>query len=310
MKSFLRSAAACIFLMCALLSSGLLSGCGRQIGENIPAVGEIVSGKISNNQEEAPEVESFTASESTSEQETEWKTYTDSELAALDNSIQNWGQGVQFNSENQPISSLDFQDKYADFCVNFIGPEKNTIWLTFDEGYENGYTEKILNTLKDKDCPAVFFVTGQYAQENPDLMKRMVAEGHSIGNHSWAHPSGGMPSLSIEEQIADMDKLHQYVKDHYSYEMKLFRYPAGIFSDQSLAVVQSYGYRSLFWSFAYADWDPDKQTDPAQTLKKLQERLHPGSIYLLHAVSSTNAEILGDFINYARNAGYEFELPE
>ena len=241
---------------------------------------------------------------------TDGKTYSGNELLAFDNTIQNWGQGVQFNSQNQPVSSLEFQDKYSSFQADFIGPQEKVIWLTFDEGYENGYTEKILGILKEKKCPAVFFVTGQYAHENPQLMKQMISDGHAVGNHSWAHPANGMPSLTIEEQISDLDKLHQYVKDNYGYEMTLFRYPAGIFSEQSLAVVQSYGYRSLFWSFAYADWDPDKQPDPAQTLQKLKERLHPGSIYLLHAVSATNADILGDFIDYARKQGYEFRLPE
>ena len=232
------------------------------------------------------------------------------ELQTLDNTIQNWGQGVQFNSQNQPVSSLEFQDKYGSLQADFIGPQEKVIWLTFDEGYENGYTEKILDTLREKKCPAVFFVTGQYARENTELMNQMIRDGHARGNHSWTHPAKGMPSLTIEEQISDMNELHQYVKDNYNYEMTLFRYPAGIFSEQSLAVVQSFGYRSLFWSFAYADWDPDKQPDAAQTLKKLQDRLHPGSIYLLHAVSSTNAQILGDFIDYARNEGYEFKLPE
>ncbi|MDO5411183.1 MAG: polysaccharide deacetylase family protein [Lachnospiraceae bacterium] len=250
------------------------------------------------------------AAEAFSKIRSEEKKYSENELLAFDNTIQNWGQGVQFNSDNQPLSSLEFQEKYGSFQADFIGPQEKTIWLTFDEGYENGYTEKILNVLKEKNCPAVFFVTGQYAQENAALMEQMVADGHAIGNHSWAHPSGGMPSLTIEEQTADMDKLHQYVKEHYDYEMTLFRYPAGIFSEQSMAVTQSYGYRTLFWSFAYADWDPDKQPDAAQTLKKLCDRLHPGSIYLLHAVSSVNAEILGDFIDYARKEGYEFRIPD
>lgn len=274
----------------------------------------LITGCSSNSDRATGQIESFTASElaneSAKEPETQQKTYTNSELSAFDNTIQNWGQGVQFNSENQPVSSVDFQGKYASFQADFIGPQEKVIWLTFDEGYENGYTETILNTLKEKNCPAVFFVTGQYAQENPELMKRMIAEGHAVGNHSWAHPSGGMPSLSIENQIADLDKLHQYVKENYDYDMKLFRYPAGIFSEQSLAVVQSFGYRSLFWSFAYADWDPAKQIDPSQAFNKLKERLHPGSIYLLHAVSSTNAEILGDFIDYSRQEGYELKLPE
>lgn len=296
--------------MMSILSIGLLAGCQSSEKDHLPAMEQHASGNFLNQQKETPAAESFTASETANEPETQAKSYSDSELAAFDNTIQNWGQGVQFNSENQPISSVDFQEKYASFQADFIGPQEKVIWLTFDEGYENGYTEKILDTLKEKNCPAVFFVTGQYARENPELMKRMIAEGHAAGNHSWAHPSKGMPSLSIEKQIEDMDKLHQYVKENYDYEMKLFRYPAGIFSEQSLAVVQSFGYRSLFWSFAYADWDPNKQPDQAQTLTKLQERLHPGAIYLLHAVSSTNAEILGDFIDYARNSGYEFKLPE
>lgn len=232
------------------------------------------------------------------------------DLSSLDNTIQNWGQGVQFNNSNQPVSSVDFQAKYNHLGADFIGPEtENVIWLTFDEGYENGYTESILNTLKEKNCPAVFFVTGQYASENPELMKRMIAEGHAVGNHSWSHPAKGMPSLSVEDQKADLTKLHNYIREQYQYDMTLFRFPAGIFSEQSMAVAQSMGYRSLFWSFAYADWDPNKQPDKDQTLKKLCDRLHPGSLYLLHAVSATNAEILGDFIDQARNQGYEFKLP-
>ncbi|MDD7389172.1 MAG: polysaccharide deacetylase family protein [Lachnospiraceae bacterium] len=254
--------------------------------------------------------ESFSAEEGTDSAEGKRETVPVRDLSSLDNTIQNWGQGVQFNSENQPVSSLDFQEKYASFQADFIGPGEKVIWLTFDEGYENGHTGQILDTLHEKKCPAVFFITGQYARENPDLIRQMIADGHAIGNHSWAHPAKGMPSLSVEAQIADMEKLHQYVKDNYDYEMTLFRYPAGIFSEQSLAVVQNFGYRSLFWSFAYADWDPDKQPDPAQALQKLKDRLHPGSIYLLHAVSATNADILGDFIDHARAEGYEFKLPE
>ena len=226
------------------------------------------------------------------------------------NSIQNWGQGVQFNDKNQPLSCMEFQARYADLNVHFIGPDEKTIWLTFDEGYENGYTKSILDTLKEKNCPAVFFITGQYARENAELIQRMIAEGHAVGNHSWAHPSGGMPSLSTEKQTEDLMKLHDYMIENYNYTMTLFRYPAGIFSDQSLALVNDLGYHTLFWSFAYADWDPAKQADASAAYEKLCSRLHPGSIYLLHAVSSTNAEILGNFIDYARSEGYQFSLPE
>ena len=230
------------------------------------------------------------------------------DLSSLDNTIQNWGQGVQFNSRNQPVSSLDFQKKYASFQADFIGPDEKVIWLTFDEGYENGYTEQILNTLREKKCPAVFFITGQYARENPELIKQMIADGHMIGNHSWAHPAKGMPSLSVEEQTADLEKLHRYVKENYNYEMTLFRYPAGIFSEQSLAVAEKYGYRSLFWSFAYADWDNNNQMSPASAIKKITDNIHNGAVILLHPTSSTNAEIMPELIKEIKAMGYRFGM--
>ena len=272
-----------IFLMAALF----LAGCGSR-EERSPA--SMILAK--------------SASQNTGQRD------TSIDIDSQSNAIQNWGQGVQFNDQNQPLSCIEFQEKYTDRNVHFIGPEEKTIWLTFDEGYENGYTENILNTLKEKNCPAVFFITGQYARENEALIKRMIAEGHAVGNHSWAHPAGGMPSLSTEEQTEDLMKLHQYMMDQYNYEMTLFRYPAGIFSDRSLTLIHNMGYHTLFWSFAYADWDPSRQTDPSAAYEKLCARLHPGAIYLLHAVSSTNAEILGNFIDYARSEGYRFSLPE
>ena len=228
-----------------------------------------------------------------------------------DNTSQGWGPGVHFNQANQPEAALSYQKKYDSLQASFIGSNNDdkVIRLTMDEGYENGYTEKILDVLKEKDCRAVFFITGSYAENNPELIRRMIDEGHVIGNHSWSHPADGMPSLSVDDQIADITKLHNYVKEHFNYEMTLFRNPAGIFSERSLAVTQSLGYQSMFWSFAYADWDPDKQPDQAEALKKLIDRLHPGALYLLHAVSATNTAILGDFIDQARSLGYEFELP-
>lgn len=320
----LSDGSACLFvvlLFClscfAFTGCGWLAASGGDTGKSgLKAEGESAERvtEEADTEEAEPAVgmpyESFSAEENTTAADTDKESRSLQDVSSLDNTIQNWGQGVQFNSENQPVSSLDFQEKYASFQADFIGPDEKVIWLTFDEGYENGHTQQILDTLREKKCPAVFFLTGQYARENSDLIKQMIANGHAIGNHSWSHPAKGMPSLSVEDQISDMDKLHQYVKENYNYEMTLFRYPAGIFSEQSLAVVQNFGYRSLFWSFAYADWDPDKQPDTAQALQKLKDRLHPGSIYLLHAVSAANAEILGDFIDYARAEGYEFRLPE
>ncbi len=251
-----------------------------------------------------------TSTETTSTQKSTESPDPYKELYAYSNKSEGWGQGVNFNSLNQPSASLNYQKKYGSLQADFIGSSnKKVIWLTMDQGYENGYTSRILDVLKEKNCKVVFYITGSYAQKNPDLIKRMINEGHVIGNHSWSHPSGGMPSLSIEEQMADITKLHEYVQENYHYEMTLFRFPAGIFSEQSLAVTKYLGYRSQFWSFAYKDWDTSSQPDPEESLDKLIERLHPGAIYLLHAVSSTNTEILGDFIDAARAEGYTFELP-
>ena len=231
------------------------------------------------------------------------------DISALDNTLQGWGQGVQFDSLNRPQGAVTAQEKYGKYSADFIRTDESDakrIYLTFDEGYENGYTSQILDVLKEKNCPAVFFVTMPYVKQQPELIRRMIDEGHIVGNHSVTHPSGGLPSQSREQQERELLDLHDYVKENFGYEMSLFRYPAGKFSEQSLAIVQSVGYTSIFWSFAYKDWDPDNQPEETAALAKLKERLHPGAIYLLHAVSSTNTHVLGQFIDDARAAGYEF----
>ncbi len=231
------------------------------------------------------------------------------DISALDNTLQNWGQGVQFDDLNRPQGAVTAQEKYGKYSADFVrtdDADTKRIYLTFDEGYENGYTSQILDVLKEKNCPAVFFVTMPYVKQQPELIRRMIDEGHIVGNHSVTHPSGGLPSQSREQQERELLDLHDYVKENFGYEMSLFRYPAGKFSEQSLAIVQSVGYTSIFWSFAYKDWDPDNQPEETAALAKLKERLHPGAIYLLHAVSSTNTHVLGQFIDDARAAGYEF----
>ena len=231
-----------------------------------------------------------------------------SDLASLDNTTLNWGQGVDLNEKNQPYGSLNYQEKYGKYNAYFIMPDSDNIYLTFDEGYENGCTPAILDTLKEKNVKAVFFVTSPFAKQNPDLIQRMIDEGHMVGNHSVTHPTNGLPSQSIEEQQNEVMGLHNYIKENFGYEMHLFRYPSGKFSEQSLAVVNNCNYKSLFWSFAYLDYDTNNQPDPSEALDKLIGKLHPGAIYLLHAVSTTNTQILGDFIDQTRAAGYEFAL--
>lgn len=223
-------------------------------------------------------------------------------LVGLDATAGGWGQGVQFDKKNRPQACLTYQNKFGKYDAYYIMPEEQALYLTIDEGYENGYTATMLDTLREKDVSAVFFVTLSYVRQNPKLVQRMIDEGHIVGNHSAAHPS--YPTLTLDEAYADAQKLHAYMVENFGYEMTLFRFPAGESSEQLLALMQEMGYTSLFWSYAYADWDPNDQKDPAKTLTNLIDRAHPGAIYLLHAVSSTNAQILGDAIDAWREAGY------
>lgn len=228
-------------------------------------------------------------------------------VSALDGEILNWGQGSNVDQQNRPTGSLSYQEKFRDYPVDFIIPtSEKKIYLTFDEGYEYGCTPSILSTLKEKGVNAVFFVTQPYAKEDPELIRQMIDEGHMIGNHTVSHPASGVPSLSLEEQKQEVMGNHEYIKQNFGYDMCLFRFPAGKFSEQSLAVLNNCGYRSVFWSFAYLDYDVNNQPNEAESLQKMIDKLHPGAIYLLHAESWTNTNVLGDFIDKAREAGYEF----
>ena len=230
-----------------------------------------------------------------------------SDFSAYSTEYVPFGFGSEVDPEtNRPTGLQWYINHYGQYAVDFIQPESNYIYLTFDEGYENGYTEKILDTLKEKNVKAVFFITLPYAKDNPDLVRRMINEGHVLGNHSATHPADGLSSLSVEQQLNEVKAVNDYVLENYGYQMYLFRFPTGAFSEQSLAIVQSLGYRSVFWSFAYHDWVTDDQPDVAESLQKTVDKAHGGAIYLLHAVSSTNTTILGDFIDSCRAKGYEF----
>lgn len=230
-------------------------------------------------------------------------------VSALDTEILEWGQGINVDEQNRPTGSLSYQEKFKDYSADFIIPTtKKVIYLTFDEGYEYGCTPSILQTLKEKDVKAVFFVTQPYAETDPELVRQIIDDGHILGNHTVTHPSKGVPSLNIDGQKQEIMGNHQYIKDNFGYDMFLFRYPAGKFSQQSLAITNNCGYKSVFWSFAYLDYDVNNQPDEAESLQKMIDKLHPGAIYLLHAESWTNTNVLGDFIDQAREAGYEFGI--
>lgn len=226
------------------------------------------------------------------------------DFSSLSTEKHGYGQGVQLDDSNRPTGALDFNSMYGKYNAKAITEDKGKIYLTFDQGYENGYTTKILDTLKEKNVKATFFVLQDYAERNPELIKRMIDEGHTVGNHSVSHFS--MPSLSAEECRDEVEVLHKYIKDEFGYEMTKFRPPMGEFSELSLAVTQDCGYETVLWSYAYADWDVDNQPTEEEAFGKLTGAVHDGAIYLLHSVSSTNAEVLPDFIDAVREKGYEF----
>ncbi len=228
---------------------------------------------------------------------------SDEEINALPSVQEQWGPGVQRDERNRPLACVDLQERYGKYDAWFLKDDSN-IYLTFDEGYENGYTPKILDALKEADVKAVFFVTMPYVKSEPELVQRMIDEGHVIGNHSVNHLN--MTELSLEEAREEIMGLHTYVKEHFNYEMFLFRNPEGAISEKALAAAQSVGYQSTLWSFAYADWDPANQMEPSEALAMALDALHPGAIYLLHAVSSTNAAIVTDFVAEAQARGYSF----
>lgn len=224
---------------------------------------------------------------------------------ALSTEKHGYGQGVQLDDKNRPTGALDFNANYGKYGATALREDKKNILLTFDQGYENGYTAQILDTLKEKKVKAVFFLLQDYAERNPELVQRMIDEGHVVGNHSVSHYS--MPDLSAEECRQEIEGLQEYMKQNFGVTMKLFRPPMGEFSEQSLSVTKDCGLSTMLWSFAYADWDVNAQPDPAQAKEKLIGAAHEGAIYLLHSVSQTNAEVLGEVIDGIRDEGFEFE---
>lgn len=244
--------------------------------------------------------------------------YTREELEAMDTAYNKDGYGPGTTSDGkQPPYAVADQQKYGQYGAKFVTAQTDCIYLTFDCGYEYSYTdasgktvrvtEQILDTLKQKNVKAVFFVTMPYCKSNPDLVRRMIDEGHAVGNHSNHHPSS-MAALTIDEMIDEVMSLHDYVKENFGYEMHFFRPPTGAFSVQSLAVVQNLGYESIFWSFAHKDWSPDDQPTEEQALATIKGRCHGGAIYLLHAVSTTNAAVLDEAIDWFRAEGFRLEL--
>lgn len=181
---------------------------------------------------------------------------------------------------------------------------KKEIYLTFDEGYENGYTPKILDVLKENKVKAVFFITGPYLSQHQDLVRRMVEEGHTVGNHTVHHPS--LPSLQDEKVEEEVLGLERAFKEKFGKGMRFLRPPKGEYSERTLAITNKLGYENMFWSFAYDDWYRDKIRGADYAHKKVMDNLHNGAILLLHAVSKDNADALDMIIKGAIKEGYSF----
>ena len=238
-------------------------------------------------------------------EEAEYNSYDELSSEAI-----NWGfvrrKGMKPEVMERDVNRLM---AYGGYYMDTTQPK--SLYLTFDEGYENGYTSKILDILAQKNVKAAFFLTGPYLENQKELVKRMIDEGHIIGNHTVNHIN--MPSESADKVKEELNNLNSKCEELYGVTMKYMRPPEGAFSEKSLAIAKDLGYKTILWSFAYKDWDINMQQGANHAFDEVTPYLHDGAILLLHAVSSDNAEALGDIIDYARDEGYEFksldELP-
>lgn len=224
----------------------------------------------------------------------------------LETSGENWGLG--FSTEGQPPTGNATVDELKAYDAYYIGDKnEKVIYLTFDAGYENGYTPKILDALKKHNVPATFFLVGNYITTSPDLVKRMVEEGHHVANHTNKHPN--MASLSsmeaFQKELEDLEKIYEEAIGQKM--IKYYRPPQGIYSEENLKMAKELGYKTFFWSLAYVDWYVDKQPSKEEAFKKLIGRIHPGAIVLLHSTSKTNADIMDELLTKWEEMGYTFK---
>lgn len=194
-------------------------------------------------------------------------------------------------------------DKYKGIAMG--SKEKKYVYLTFDEGYEAGYTPKILEVLKQNNVKATFFITAHYVNTQENLVKQMIDENHIVGNHTVNHKS--MPDLTEEKIKTEVMDLHTTIYKKFGYEMKYIRPPKGEFSERTIALTNSLGYTTVMWSLAYDDWDETKQNREDYAKKKIIDNIHPGAVILLHGNSKDNTNVLDYCIKEIKNMGYEFK---
>ena len=216
--------------------------------------------------------------------------------------------GLSFRTEGVPPVGTAGSAQLAKYDAVYLGDTaEKVIYLTFDAGYENGCTAKILDTLKVHSVPAAFFLVGNYMEKNADLVRRMVEEGHIVGNHTMHHPD--MSKLADKETFSkELTELEDLFRQVTGKELpKYYRPPQGIYSEENLKMAQELGYKTVFWSLAYVDWQNDKQPTAEYAFSKLLPRTHNGAVVLLHSTSATNAKILDELLTKWKDMGYRFE---
>ena len=229
-------------------------------------------------------------------------------ITALSTSTKSYGWGLpRHKTGERPDPGRLYESilaKHKAFYIDKINDHH--IYLTFDAGYEQGYTEMILDVLKEENVPATFFLTGQYLEKHPDLVKRMVSENHIIGNHTYYHPD--LTKISRADYEKDIKKFEdKYFEITNQKLMKIMRPPSGTFSERSLSIADELGYYNIFWSLAYKDWDIHDQKGADYAYHSVMKRMHPGAIILLHNVSEDNALALKRIIVDLKKQGYQFK---
>ena len=222
--------------------------------------------------------------------------------------VQTGAWGLSFRQEGAAPIGPASKASLEQYNAAYIGDmSEKVLYLTFDAGYENGCTEKILDILEKHEVPAAFFLVGNYIEKNADLVRRMVADGHIVGNHTMHHYD--MRKLSdkdaFNKELTDLEVLFQ---DITGKELpKFYRPPQGTYSQENLKMAKELGYKTVFWSLAYVDWNNDAQPTKETAFEKLLPRTHNGAVVLLHSTSQTNAEILDELLTKWKEMGYRFE---
>ena len=216
------------------------------------------------------------------------------------------GWGLSFGNPGAVPAGPLSQQRLSELGAAYLDEDGGKVlYLTFDAGYENGYTEQILDVLKKQEVPAAFFLVGDYLERNADLVRRMVKEGHIVGNHTLRHPDmQKLDDAAFEAELRGVEELYTDITGQTL--PQYYRPPQGLYSEENLKKAREMGYRTVFWSLAYADWDNNDQPDPDAAVEKLTSRTHDGAVILLHATSKTNAQILDRLLSRWKDMGYRF----